>query len=384
MLLPIGSQDDFGETVTNRNFVFETFRKVSTLRGYQEISTPVVEYANIFTNKHVGMSLQSLMKWFNSEGEIEVLRPDWTTAIARALTKHNKAPEKWAYQGSIFRNNKVGVESRQVGIEIINFPNFHGECECLLMARNFLDELTINHYVIELGHTGIFEYFINQLDLSDEEIKALQIAMHDKRKDKVYHLVARNGKEHIASELVVLIDAFGPFEEVLNDYEIRWGNYPVLLKIVNHIKKLAELLNESGKVPVIVDLGMVKKLPYYSGIIFRGLLEENGSTCFSGGRYDKLYDQFGENKNAVGLGFDVDILAKQLRIVNKPKRICVIASDETLSYAEKIRKDYADFIVEVFYDDEMIDKDNFQKVIYILQKDGEYEVIENEDMYRFN
>ncbi|MEB6550305.1 ATP phosphoribosyltransferase regulatory subunit [Heyndrickxia sporothermodurans] len=376
MLLPIGSQDDFGKTVANRNFVFEAFRKVTTLRGYEEISTPVVEYASIFTNKHVGMSLQSLMKWFNSEGEIVVLRPDWTTAIARALTKHSKSPEKWAYQGSIFKNNKLGVESRQVGIEIINFPNFQGESECLLLTKDFLDELTINHYIIELGHTGIFEFLINQLDLNDGEIETLQLAMHDKRKDKVYELAARNGKEHIASELVVLIDAFGPFDEVLNEYEIRWKNRPALLKIVKHIKKLAKLLNESGKIHVIVDLGMVKKLPYYSGIIFRGFLEGNGSTCFSGGRYDKLYDQFGENKNAVGLAFDVDILAEQLRIDKIPKRVCIIASDETLSYAEKIRKNYENFIVEVFYDDGMINKDDFHKVLYILQKDGTYEVVE--------
>ncbi|QQZ11191.1 ATP phosphoribosyltransferase regulatory subunit [Heyndrickxia vini] len=384
MLLPIGSQDDFGKTVANRNYVFEAFRKVTTFRGYEEISTPVVEYASIFTNQHVGMPLQSLMKWFNNEGEIEVLRPDWTTAIARALTNHSKSHEKWAYQGSIFRNNKLGVESRQVGIEVINFPNFHGESECLLMARNFLEELAINHYVIELGHTGIFEYFINQLNLSNEELKALQIAMHDKRKDRVHQLAEQNGKEHIASELVVLIDAFGPSEEVLNEYEIRWRNYPILLKIVHHLKKLAKLLNESSKVPVIVDLGMVKKLPYYSGIIFRGFLEKNGSTCFSGGRYDRLYAQFGEDKNAVGLGFDVDVLAEQLSIFNKPKKICVIASDDSLSYAEEIRKDYHNYIVEVFYDEEMINKDDFQKVIYILQKDGKYKVVENEDMYRFN
>ncbi len=115
MFLPIGSRDDFGDIVTNRYRVFEAFRHVITFRGYKEISTPVVEYANTFTNKYVEMKLQNMMKWFNPEGEIEVLRPDWTTAIARALVKGEITEQKWAYQGSIFRKDLPGVESRQAG-----------------------------------------------------------------------------------------------------------------------------------------------------------------------------------------------------------------------------------------------------------------------------
>ena len=97
-----------------------------TLRGIREIYTPVIEYASTFTNDHVDMKLQNMMKWFNSEGEIEVLRPDWTTAIARALSTQEKKPQKWAYLGSVFKRNMPGVEYHQAGVEFIHLPKLDG------------------------------------------------------------------------------------------------------------------------------------------------------------------------------------------------------------------------------------------------------------------
>ena len=126
MLLPAGSKDEMGLAVSNRFHVLEMFRKAVIGRGYNEISTPVLEYASTFTNENVDMKLQNMLKWFDSEGEIEVLRPDWTTAIARALSTQEKQPQKWAYQGSIFQRNKPGVEYHQAGVEIIHMPAAYG------------------------------------------------------------------------------------------------------------------------------------------------------------------------------------------------------------------------------------------------------------------
>lgn len=114
MFLPAGSQDEIGNKVNNRSRVYEVFRNVTIMRNYKQISTPAVEYADTFTNKYAGMELQSMLKWFNHDGEIEVLRPDWTTAIARTLVKQSSSQDKWSYQGSVFRNDK-GWHGKQTG-----------------------------------------------------------------------------------------------------------------------------------------------------------------------------------------------------------------------------------------------------------------------------
>ncbi|MFK4998318.1 ATP phosphoribosyltransferase regulatory subunit [Bacillus sp. N9] len=137
MFLPAGSKDEMGLLVSSRFHVIERFRKVATLRGYNEISTPVIEYASTFTNEYVDMKLQNMMKWFNAEGEIEVLRPDWTTAIARALSNQEKYPQKWAYAGSIFKQNIPGVEHYQAGVEMIHMPELMGKVKVCLWPNLF-------------------------------------------------------------------------------------------------------------------------------------------------------------------------------------------------------------------------------------------------------
>jgi ATP phosphoribosyltransferase regulatory subunit len=373
MFLPSGSQDEFGDIVSYRNHVYEIFRNTITQRGFKEISTPIVEYASTFTNKHVGIELQHMLKWFDRNGEIEVLRPDWTSAIARALMKQNSNQKKWAYQGSVFREDQPGIEKRQIGLEIVRMPNLLGESECVFLARELLEKLNIDHYLIELGHTEIFDELTKNMLLNEEESKRLRLAMHNKRKDEVFNFAVQKGYDDLAEELILLIDAFGSIE-IIEDYGRRWSENKKLSAIINHFKKCINLLKGVGIENIIVDLGRVKNLPYYSGIMFRGFLQENGALCFSGGRYDQLYQQFGLNVSAVGLAFDVDILANQMKNSVLDERICLIASDETLVYAEKLRDQFQDAIVDIHYELDQLNQ--YNKVYYIKEINGRYEVIE--------
>ncbi|WP_117169548.1 ATP phosphoribosyltransferase regulatory subunit [Paraliobacillus sediminis] len=374
MFLPAGSQDEIGKKLDNRSKAYEIFRDVVTSRNYKAISTPVVEYANTFTNEHVGMKLHAMLKWFNREGEIEVLRADWTTAIARALINQHPKQLKWSYQGSVFRNDKDGIESRQAGIEIIRTTPFLGESESLFTAVTYLNALEIKEYLIELGHTGIFDELTSPLELNKAEEDLLRQAMHDKRRDVVYQIAADKGHPVIANQLTQVIEAYGTIDE-LEKYQTIWASNPRLVKILNHLKQLATVLKGLGIDEVLVDLGRVKNLPYYSGTMFRGYLKENGATCFSGGRYDKLYEQFNEKISAVGLAFDVDVLADQLNNEGEKESICILASEESHVFAERLRASYLNCIVDIQYT--ILDEHDYDKIVRIITDNNkEFRVIE--------
>ncbi|MFC4404469.1 ATP phosphoribosyltransferase regulatory subunit [Gracilibacillus xinjiangensis] len=371
MFLPAGSQDETGVQIANRLKASEVFRKVTEKRNFKAISTPVVEYAHTFTNEIAGMDLQSMLKWFNSEGEIEVLRPDWTAAVARAIAKQHHAFQKWSYQGSVFRMDKDGTESRQAGIEIVHANPFLGESECLLTAIQYLKELEIEEYVIELGHTGIFEQMILPLQLNQDEEEALRLAMHEKRMDLVEELLI-NYSDEIKQDLVKLIDAYGGID-VISHYEKVWSGHPELLAILQHIRKLIELLEATGVSEVIVDLGRVKNLPYYDGAMFRGFVTKDGSTCFSGGRYDRLYKQFEQETTAVGLAFDVDLLAQHMMVENSCSRACILATPETHAIAEKHRKELPEEIVDIQY--ELQNETVYNTIYTIVRDNNQYKVV---------
>ncbi|GAE91490.1 ATP phosphoribosyltransferase regulatory subunit [Gracilibacillus boraciitolerans JCM 21714] len=283
MFLPAGSQDETGIQISNRLRASEIFRIVTKKRNFKTISTPVVEYASTFTNEMAGMDLCSMLKWFNGEGEIEVLRPDWTAAIARAISGQHPSEQKWSYQGSVFRFDKDETESRQAGIEIVHADRFLSEAESLLTAIAYLKNLNIKAYVIELGHTGIFDALIATYHFDKQSELALLNAMHDKRSDLVKSIVEKAGHRELAEPLVALIDAYGS-REMIDMYRERWSDRQDLLEILCHIEELIDLLESAGVSEVIVDLGRVKNLPYYDGIMFRGFLTNDGSTCFSGGQ----------------------------------------------------------------------------------------------------
>ncbi|MBS4220372.1 ATP phosphoribosyltransferase regulatory subunit [Bacillus sp. FJAT-49711] len=373
MFLPAGSKDEIGTSLNNRFQVMEKFRQITMMRGYKPISTPVIEYASTFTNEFIDMKLQDMMKWFDSEGEIEVLRPDWTTAIARALSTQEKKPQKWAYQGSIFKRNMPGVEYHQIGVEILHHPELMGESECLLMAQAFLKEIGVGTCVIELGHTEIYESLVSELQLSKVEAERLRQAMHDKKKDEVYQIALAHSDQEKAEEIASLVDAFGPIE-IIAEYEERWKERENVLGTLRHIKKLAHILQQSGSGEILVDLGRVKNLPYYSGLMFRGFLQSSGAICFSGGRYDRLYEQFGESISAVGIALDVEVLAAQVKETKSLEKVCIIANEESLAFAENVRESFQNCIVDVQSDS--VNVKDYDQVYEIKNLNGKFEVIE--------
>ncbi|MFC4387560.1 ATP phosphoribosyltransferase regulatory subunit [Gracilibacillus marinus] len=371
MFLPAGSQDETGTQIANRLKAYEIFRKVTEERNYQLISTPVVEYAHTFTNKIAGMDLHSMLKWFNGEGEIEVLRPDWTAAVARAIAKQHISCQKWSYQGSVFRMDKDGTESRQAGIEIVHAEPFLGESECLLTAIHFLDKIETTNYIIELGHTNIFEYVIHPLSLTVEIEEELRNAMHNKNRDLVQQLMAPFDNS-VKETLIQLIDAYGG-NEIIKKFKDIWVNDVELSKLLNHMDKLIQLLESVGVAEVIVDLGRVKNLPYYDGIMFRGFLTSDGSTCFSGGRYDKLYKQFEMDTSAVGLAFDVDILSQHMKASKTKSIACIIATPETHLFAEKQRKELEEDIIDIQYDSTNVSK--YDVVYQVIEENKQLKVV---------
>ncbi len=60
---------------------------------------------------------------------------------------------------------------------------------------------------------------------------------------------------------------------------------------------------------ISIDLGLVHRNNYYTGVVFRGFVEGSGLTVLSGGRYDKLIGEFGRNLPAIGFGVEIDALA---------------------------------------------------------------------------
>lgn len=80
---------------------------------------------------------------------------------------------------------------------------------------------------------------------------------------------------------------------------------------LNYLDKLYKKLGgASGGDNLIIDLSLVHRSNYYTGIVFRGYTEGSGAPVLQGGRYDGLIKEFGEDLPAIGFGVQTDDLAR--------------------------------------------------------------------------
>jgi ATP phosphoribosyltransferase regulatory subunit len=64
---------------------------------------------------------------------------------------------------------------------------------------------------------------------------------------------------------------------------------------------------------ILVDMGVLRGLDYYTGVVFEGFSPELGYGLLGGGRYDKLLSQFGFPCPATGFALGMDRLALVLK-----------------------------------------------------------------------
>jgi ATP phosphoribosyltransferase regulatory subunit len=72
------------------------------------------------------------------------------------------------------------------------------------------------------------------------------------------------------------------------------------------LRSLYQLLGEAGVAErVILDLGLVRELGYYTGAVFEVYDPAVGFALGGGGRYDELIGRFGRALPACGMALDV-------------------------------------------------------------------------------
>ena len=76
--------------------------------------------------------------------------------------------------------------------------------------------------------------------------------------------------------------------------------------MLDYLRTLYQALEAAGYGDHIrFDLGLVHRIDYYTGVVFRGYVEGAGDAVLSGGRYDALVGSFGRQAPATGFAIDV-------------------------------------------------------------------------------
>ena len=313
-ITPEGARDLLFEECRARREVQAKLSQVFTLRGYREVITPGLEYFDVFNLPGAAIPQQEMYKCTDNHGRLVVFRPDSTLPIARMAASRLQGwerPLRFFYSQTIYRNRPDlsgrSDESAQMGIELMGAGGLRADLEAIATAVEALSAC-VPDFRVEIGHARFFQALADQLPLSPEEKEGLRDTIESKNYAALSERLDPLGDLPAARAMAQLPRLFGG-EEALAGAE-RWFQDGETRDILESLKGLYQALGQLGLGDrLMVDLGLVQRNDYYTGVVFSAYVPQRGDAVLLGGRYDGLCGKFGDPMPAVGFSIDLDAVA---------------------------------------------------------------------------
>lgn len=316
-ITPEGTRDALFAECTLRRQIENRLHGLFTARGYSEIITPTLEFYDVFHRKAQPFPQEQMYKLTDAKGRLLVLRPDNTVPIARVCATRLRGAElplRLCYHQSIHvispslkgRDDEIS----QAGIELIGSDSRMADLEVIAAAVDALQACG-GEYTLELGNAAFFRALMQQLP-ADEEIKeTIRDCIETKNYPALGDLLDTLDDSETTRALRMLPRLFGGEEVFAKAAALCSGEQ--FTAILDDLHTLWQSVAQfAGKERVTVDLGMMHRTDYYTGMILRGYLAGCGEEILSGGRYDTLIAEFGYDVPATGFAINIDAVVKGL------------------------------------------------------------------------
>ena len=310
---PNGVSDVMPSECAKKKDIENTLWTVFASFGYKEIETPSFEYYDCYSGERGQITQETLYKFFDEQGRILALRPDFTTSIARmAATKaaNDIMPARYMYTGNVFRaEHTEGVRNREItqsGIELRGSCSPKADAEVIAAAMEAVTALGIEDFSMEIGQVAFFNGLVTQLRLDEQTTEKLRERIDSKDSQGIQSIVKNLEIEDDIKQLMIDLPYLFGNAEIIDRANVRGLNSTSKAALEN-LREIYDLLSLYGFEQYIsLDLGMLQSIDYYTGIIFKCYTRGVGFPIAAGGRYDNLMGEFGAPKGAVGCALGIN------------------------------------------------------------------------------
>jgi histidyl-tRNA synthetase len=334
--LPRGMRDLEQEELYNINYIEERFLETATLFNFKIMEPSPIEMLSTLETKS-GTNISNEIYSFSDKGDRKVaLRFDLTIGLTRfvAARRDLKMPAKLATFAGVWRYDEPQAGRyryfHQWDIEIYGSFSHESDAEVIEFVSVFLKKLGLK-VSIEINDRQLMEEFVrHQLGIEDEYKILEMFRAIDKVPKKGTNAVLEEYKDKFEySTLQRLIDLSTRNGTIAKIVESQGD-----LKELTNLTKLAKLMDSlkaRGVNNARVNLGIVRGLDYYSGLVFEAFDPslEMGALV-GGGRYDRLTDAFGRRDiGATGAAGGVERIVIALQkhgiLKSEPKPLVYVA-----------------------------------------------------------
>jgi histidyl-tRNA synthetase len=325
-----------------RNYIFDRWREVARRYGFVEYDGPLLEDLDLYKKKSGEEIVKQLYDFTDKGGRAVALRPEMTPTLARMIAathREFKKPMKWFCLPQMFRYERPQRgrlrEHYQFNADIIGEESLEADVELIALCVDILRAFgfTAEEVVVRISDREFWIDFLRAQNVPEEQWEEMLQAIDKSEREPRERAAARLGP--LAEPTFKILDEGGKSEK---------------------LERLLAALRERGLAEFVkIDLGIVRGLAYYSGVVFEAF-DRGGKlrALAGGGRYDNLIQQLSDGAVSLpALGFAMgDVVLAELIAESSAARTKMeeaIAAQQNLDIYVVIAKEErrADALVQI-------------------------------------
>jgi len=298
-----GTKDFYPVDMARRNWIIDGWKKVSIRNGFEEYDGPIFEYLKMFQIKSGDEIVEQLFSLKDRGGRELAIRPEITPTLARMVNQQINSlarPIKWFSVPRLCRAERPQRgrlrEFFQWNVDIIGVDDVLADAEVIFCALDYLREveLTPDDIVVKISSREMLAALLQTIGIAEGELEPLY-AVLDKRnklpRDTFEEMLTKQVTDENKRNKIIELMAIESIEQISDCLQLS----KTAKESVDELSRLFELLGVMDVADFCVfDVGIVRGLAYYTGIVFEIYDKASQLRAIGGGgRFDNLLQQFG-------------------------------------------------------------------------------------------
>ena len=272
------------EETARRRRIEARFVDAFSSAGFAEVVLPIIDYVEPYGALVDSAAAKQSYRFVDREGDLVAIRSDFTPMLARALApslSQETLPLRLFYRGDVIRveTSRLGVnrELFQIGAEIVGDGSIDADVAMLRLAAGLVSEPAVVY--------------------NDVSIAAVLIAQSGAVREALAEKRMTSG---VPAALQTIVAKLISGEATLDDVA------PFAPEAAARLCAIGDVLG--GDDTFVLHLDDIDEIGYYTGLRFRVYAGSARAKVAQGGRYDSLYECFGQPAAAIGFTFTIDDL----------------------------------------------------------------------------
>lgn len=310
-----GARDFYPEDMRLRNYIFDEWRNVCELFGYEEYDAPILESTDLYLQKGNEEIIQEQTYSFKDRGDRNLtLRTEMTPSVSRMVAGRRQElayplrlysiPQCWRYERM---QRGRGREFYQLNVDMFGDESLNAESEILQIADAILKKFGAkpSMYTIKLNSRKLMDSLFKEvLELDNTQASTLGRLI-----DRMHKMATPAFVAEAESVLTPTQRESNQLEKLLSFLRAdSLQDIPESLQghsSVQELKTLIADLETCHITNVEFDPTLMRGFDYYTDIAFEvfDTHPDNNRSMFGGGRYDGLVGMFGVDEvPTIGFG----------------------------------------------------------------------------------